>query len=168
MRGRRIVVSLVVAALAGCSRGEAAGRLAALPGSAASLDALGQGIVDGFVKGDTARVKGYTLSLAEYRDVVWPRLGIDPASGMNFDFSWRDNAFRGGRAYGRYRDRLKGRSLRALHTRCTGKTDRYRQMTILRDCHVVVRTETGASEEMKLFRSVVVIGGGHKIFRYDD
>jgi hypothetical protein len=163
-----IAPCLVAAALAGCTRGEAADRLAALPGSARSLDALGRGVVDGFVKGDTARLKGYTLSLAEYRDVVWPRLEIDPRSGTNFEFSWRDNYFRGGRAYNRYLQRLRGRTLQALHTRCQGKPDHYRQMTVLRDCRVTVRNSTGLNEEMKLFRSVVVIGGGHKIFRYDD
>lgn len=155
-------------AVAGCSRGEAAATLPPLPGSAASMDALGQGVVEGFVHADTARLRGYTLSLEEYRDVVWPRLDVDPATGVTFDWSWRDNQMRGGRAYRRYLERMRGIPLRAGTTRCTGEPRRFDGVTVVQGCRTVVRDSAGATEEMALFSSVVEIGGRYKIFRYDD
>lgn len=168
MRARATVAALALgAALAGC-RDSRAAELPPLPGSAPSLSVLGEGIVAGFVKGDTARLRGYHLSLEEYRDVVWPRLGIDPRLGPTFEFSWHDNQFRGERARRRYLERMKGLSLRARETRCDGPPDQYEGMEVLRDCKVVLVDDKGAEEEMQLFRSVVVMGGGYKVIRYDD
>ena len=168
MRARGMMAALALgAALAGCRDGRAAA-VRPLPGSAPSLAALGEGIVSGFVAGDTARLRGYRLSLAEYRDVLWPRLGVDPKMGPSFDFSWHDTQFRGERASRRYLERMKDLPLRAQETRCDGPPDQYEGMKVLRDCKVVLVDDKGTTEEMQLFRSVVVIAGGYKIIRYDD
>ena len=168
MRARDIgaLALLAVLATAGCREGQAV-ELPPLPGSAASLDSLGQGVVEGFIRGDTARLRGYVLSLDEYRD-VWPRLQIDTTAGFGFDWSWRDNRLRGERAFRRYLAGFHEMSLTAVETRCTGEPHRFEGVTVLPGCTITVRDSTGATEEMRLFKSVVVIGGGHKIFRYDD
>lgn len=159
---------LVLLTAAGCREGRAAPRLEPLAGSAPSIEALGRGVVEGFVHADSARLRGYTLSLEQYRDVVWPRLQIDTATGVTFGWSWRDNQLRGGRAFERYMDRMKGIPLSAVGTRCAGKPRRFDGVTVIQDCAVSVRDSTGAVAEMELFSSVVEIGGQYKIFRYDD
>ncbi len=168
MTRRGTVVLALLLAAAGCREGQAAARLDALPGSAPSIDALGRGVVEGFVHADTVRLRGYTLSLEEYRDVVWPRLGMDSISGMTFDWSWRDNQMRGGRAHRRYLQRMKGLPLRPVATQCTGEPQRFDGVTVIPDCTVTVRDSAGGTEQMQLFKSVVEIGGQYKIFRYDD
>jgi endonuclease YncB( thermonuclease family) len=163
------ILALVVLTVGGCREGEAASRPRPLAGSAPSIEALGQGVVEGFVTGDTARLMGYTLSLDEYRDVVWPRLGIDTVkTGVTFGWSWTDNQRRGNRAYRRYLERMKDLPLQAAETRCTGEPRRFPGVVVVQDCHVVVRDTAGRSERMELFSSVVEIGWRYKIFRYDD
>jgi len=172
VRGRESLVPALVAALvaaAGCGAADAKTEaLRAFPGSVPSLDSLGRGVVSGFVRNDSARVKGYTLSLEEYRDVVWPRLQVDTTTGWGFDWSWRDNQLRGERAYRRYMSWMKGVPLTAVETRCAEAPQRFEGVTLVAGCTVVVRDSTGATEEMRLFRSAVIVGGGYKIFRYDD
>jgi len=166
--GRMLVPPLLALVAASACRDGRAAAPAALPGSAPSLDALGKGVVEGFVRGDTARLKGYVLSREEYRDVVWPRLQIDTTTGVGFEWSWRDNQIRGGRAFGRYLNAMKEMPLTAVETRCADEPRRFEGMTVLPGCRVVIRDGSGKTGEMRLFKSVVVTGGGYKIFRYDD
>ncbi|MBB6072444.1 hypothetical protein [Longimicrobium terrae] len=166
--GRTLAAALVILASAACGGRDEPAPLPALPGSAPTVSDLGRGVVDGFVAGDTARLRGYTLSLEEYRDVVWPRLGIDTTSGVTFGWSWGDNQVRGRRAYRRYLDRMKGMALRADSTHCTGAPRRFDGVTVMQGCRVAVRDSTGAAGQLELFSSVVEVGGRYKIFRYDD
>jgi hypothetical protein len=172
MRGRILAAAGALAlATAGCREGR--GERAELPppplpGSAASVDSLGRGVVAGFVAGDTARLHGYTLSMEEYRDVVWPRLQMDTTTGVTFAWSYHDNQLRGRRAYQRYLERMKGVPLRVGETRCTGEPRRFRGMTVTGGCRVAVTDSAGTTERMRLFGSVVEVGGRYKIFRYDD
>jgi hypothetical protein len=131
---------------------------------------LGAEIVRSLVSGDSGRLERFRLDEAEYRDLVWAKLPeADRGIGMTYEFSRFDLQVRNLRALHRYLFRMKGLPLRAEDTSCKGKRLHYVGFDILQDCSVVVAdTAAGPKEKMQLFRSVVVMNGGYKIFRYED
>ena len=139
------------------------------PGSAASLDELGRGVIAAFRAGDGAALAAFRLTEAEHNDAVWPEL---PASkGDNpfpLDLAWRNIRLRNRRAIPRAREALRGAEpLEFDGVECEGETRRFETFVVHTDCFARYHSG-GRLYEHRLFKDVLERNGGFKIFRYYD
>jgi hypothetical protein len=168
-----VAAALIGLAISGCmdARADDAGdRVDAFPGSAVSLDRLGEDVLDALVLGDVSGLERFRLTESEHNDVVWPEL---PASApeVNFplDYAWANIENRNRRALGRIAGLLRGEDLRFGRVECRGATESFETFEVLTDCWVVFeRRGDREAYEMQIFKDVLVRGGGYKIFRYYD
>ena len=169
-----IAVGLASLAAAGCAdaraSAEASRRAPEFPGSAPSLDRLGEDVLAALVAGDVPRLEGVRLTEQEHNEVVWHEL---PASApeVNFpiDYAWANIQNRNRRALGRILDVYRDEALRFGRVECRGEIEAFETFDVLTDCWVVfARDGDQEAYEAQIFKDVLVRGGGHKIFRYYD
>jgi hypothetical protein len=140
------------------------------PGSAPTLDALGGAVLAALTVGDRAALEGFRLTETEHNEVVWPEL---PASApeLNYpvDYAWQNIENRNRRGVDRLLPLFGGREPGFRSVECRGPTETFDSFEVATDCWVVFGL---ASEprllEARLFKDVLVRGGGYKIFRYYD
>ena len=161
----------LVLSLAACGAdGQAASvsRAAApFPGSAPSIEVLGQRVLDALVSGDVETLEGFRLTEAEHNQEVWPEL---PASApeVNFpvDFAWSNIQTRDRAALLRILPRYAEREVTYEGTECRGETEAFETFELLTDCWVSFHTPDGVAFEARVFKDVLERAGGMKIFRY--
>jgi hypothetical protein len=148
----------------------ACSRIEAFPGSAASLDDLGRGVLEALAAGDSAALEDFRLSEAEHNDVVWPELPASaPEVSFPVDMAWLNIHMRNRSALVRISPFYEGRSPTYGTTECRGDTERFETFDVLTDCWVLFEIDGDAGRlEAQLFKDVLVRGGGYKIFRYYD
>jgi hypothetical protein len=140
------------------------------PGSAASLDALGQGVLAALTAGNRESLESFRLTEEEHNEVVWPEL---PASApeVNFpiDFAWQNIQVRNQSALGRISASYRGGTPVYRHTECRGETGVFETFEVMTDCWVLFqRADSLPLLEAQVFEEVLARGGGYKIFRYYD
>lgn len=141
----------------------------AFPGSAPSLEALGHGVLVGFVAADTAALASFRLSEAEHNEVVFPELPAGrPEVGYPVDLAWQNIELRNGRSLGRQLPWFQGRDVEHLETVCRGETEAFETFLVHTDCWVIFREATYGRLEVQLFKDALQRGGGWKLFRYYD
>jgi hypothetical protein len=145
------------------------GGVAAFPGSASSLDALGRRVLQALSAGDTASLQELRLSEREHNDVVWPELpASNPEANFPLDFAWRNVQLRNARDLARILTWYRSRELDLERVECRGKVQPFQSFDVMTDCHVVFRSREHGRLEAQIFKDVLVRGGGYKIFRYYD
>jgi hypothetical protein len=162
-----LVATTAVGAV-GCTDATAEGAALRLPGSAHGLDALGEQVLGALVRGDTAALRGFRLTEAEHKEVVWPELPASrPEVNYPVDAAWRNIELRDHRAVGRLLPMFEGRSVTFRRVECRGGTREFASFRVASDCWVVFDA-VGSDRrwEAQLFKDVLVRGGGHKVFRY--
>lgn len=142
---------------------------APFPGSAPSLEALGETVLRGLADGDTLALERVRLTEREHNEVVWPELpAAAPEVGFPVDFAWENIEMRNRRALGRILPGYRGREVTFRDVRCRGGTEEFRTFHVLTDCHVAFAVPGGGRLEARIFKDVLVRHGGYKIFRYDE
>ena len=142
------------------------------PGSAESLDELGQAVLSAFAAGDRAALERYRLTEAEHNGVVWPE---QPASqGDNpfpLDLAWRNIQLRNQRAVRRAAAALaavrREGDIAYERVDCEGGLRAFQTFSVHTGCYVRFSV-AGRRYKMQLFKDVLVRHGGYKIFRYYD
>jgi hypothetical protein len=158
-----VALWLVAQSCAGPDAGGAAGRLAGAP---TSLERLGQRVVAALAAGDAAGLERLRLSEYEHNGLVWPELpAAAPEANFPVDFAWENIERRNGVAVVNLLTRYAGRRLRETATECIGPRRRFASFEVLTDCYVSFEAE-GRLQTQQLFKDVVVMDGGYKIFRY--
>lgn len=141
----------------------------AFPGSARSMDDLGQAVVDALNRNDVEALASLRLSMEEHNGVVWPELPA--AQGENpfpIDLAWQNIELRNQRAVGRLGHDLKPLMPMAFEgVECRGETQVFETFQVHTDCYTRF-TQGGSTWEIQLFKDVLERSGGHKIFRYYD
>jgi hypothetical protein len=138
-----------------------------LPGSASSLDDLGQKVVSGFVSRDDSALAALRLTMLEYTESIWPELPASEASlNVPLEYVWNDIEARNRRALNRMGVWLAGRSIEALGVECRGEVLELSTFRIHTDCWVAVRSPRRVLADVQLFKDVVERSGGYKVFRY--
>lgn len=163
---RTILLGCAVALASGC------GGQPPFPGSAASLDDLGRGVMDAFERQDGEALERYRLSEAEHNEEIWPEFPAAQAEHpFPVDLAWRNIQLRNQRAVRRAASTLA--SLRGAgpvefrRVECEGDVDSYATFSVLTDCYVRFSVAE-RRYEMQLFKDVLVRRGGYKIVRYYD
>lgn len=184
-RRRRGVVAWVVAAVAGATTlaaalgpgalgsadGEGARAARAdlrLPGSAATLEGLGRSVLAALVRGDTAALASLRLTREEHDGIVWPELPASRAEvGFPADFAWTNIELRNRRSLARLLPVFRGLEPAFLGVQCRGGTRTFETFRVRTDCWTLFTLPGREGPlEARLFKDVLVRGGGHKIFRY--
>lgn len=137
------------------------------PGSAPSLEALGETVLAALAAGDTAALQAVRLTEAEHNGVVWPEL---PASSPDVNFpvdqAWENIVLRNRRDMNRILPWYRGRDPELRTVECRGETQEFASFFVLTDCYIVFDAGAEGVLEAQVFKDVVVRNGGHKIFRY--
>ncbi|MEZ4415577.1 MAG: hypothetical protein R3E10_07460 [Gemmatimonadota bacterium] len=153
----------------GCGREEqSTPNVEPFPGSASSLRALGELVLDGFARGDTVTLARLRLTAEAHRDVVWPEITTAQGSGLPQDLAWSDLERRNARAVARNLAWFASRSVAFEDVHCEGVSREFPTFRVLTDCWIRFRIEGGGLGEAALFEEVVARGKGYKVFRYSD
>lgn len=133
----------------------------------ASVEDLTRAVLEGLRARDLPRLRELALSEAEFRVHVWPELPTSrPERNVPFDYAWGQLAQRSSDALTQTVARYGGRSLALVRVSFTGETTRYATFSVRRDSEVVAADETGREWILRLFGSVLVKDGRHKLFSY--
>jgi hypothetical protein len=138
----------------------------ALPGSAASLDALGEQALRALVSGDTAVLDSLRLSESEHNGIVYPELPA--AASFPVEMAWENIERRNRRDLGRQLEWFAGREVAVEATSCPGEVLRYEGFEAWTDCRIDFRDSERGLLRVRLFDDVIVRGGGYKLVRYYD
>lgn len=141
-----------------------------LEGSAATLDILGEAVVESVVRGDTAALAGFRLTEEQHNRVVWPELPVSaPEVGFPVDFAWQNIETRNRSALLRTLPAYRDRDLDFRRVECRGEAERFETFEVLTDCWLVFADEgRSGTWEVQAFKDILLRGGGYKIFRYYD
>ncbi len=140
-----------------------------LPGSAPSLERLGQTVWSALVTEDTTALTALRLTEHEHNDRVWPQLPASrPEVNFPVDLAWENIQLRNRRAITRLLASFRGSRAELRTTECRGETEEYRTFHVLQDCYLVLQHPDGGRFHLQAFRYVHVMNGGYKIFRYYD
>jgi hypothetical protein len=181
-----------LAALPGCSQGDAAARPetaapstaesvlpAAIPelsleelaveGAATSLDELLRTVERALADRDTTRLLDLMVSADEYRTIIYPALpAAHPPIGASFESIWvthYPDAWRGlKRVLGRY----GGRDVRILAVRFEAADQDHRNFILHETSVVDIEVDGRREHGQRLFGSVVDVNGRWKILSYPD
>ncbi len=139
------------------------------PGSAASLDELGQGALAAFEQGDRESIERFRLTETEHNTVVWPELpAAQGPSPFPIDLAWQNIQLRNGRAIPRAAEVLDlARPLDFESVTCDGDVQSFETFRVHTDCYVVFRAHQ-RRYRLQLFKDALERNGGFKIFRYYD
>ncbi|MEK9508895.1 hypothetical protein WI460_11930 [Gemmatimonadota bacterium Y43] len=168
----RTVFALACLVAWGCTGDEpvAAPGPDAFPGSAASLDDLGEQAIAAFAAGDTARLVALRLSEVEHNEVVFPELPAGrPEVGYPVDLAWENIVLRNDRDVLRqFRWFGERESVHHLATECTGETQSFETFVVHTGCAVRFEDADEGVLEVVLFEDVLERDGGFKVFRFYD
>lgn len=142
------------------------------PGSAASLDDLGRGVMDAFEHEDHQALERFRLTEAEHNEQVWPEFpAAKGAHPFPAGLAWRNIQLRNRRAVRRASSALaaarRAGPAEYQSVECRGETEAFATFAVHTDCYVRFGV-AGRRYEMQLFKDVLVRRGGYKIFRYYD
>lgn len=145
------------------------GEWTSFEGSAPSMRALGEQVLEALVAGDTASLEGVRLTEAEHNEEVWPEL---PASApeINFpvDYAWQNIDNRNRRGLNRLLPIFAGQDVTFHDVECRGQTEGFESFVVETDCWLLFAREDEQIWEVQAFKDVLVRAGGRKIFRYYD
>lgn len=159
---------LLAAGTSGCTDHEAEGAALRFPGSAPSVELLGEHVLRALERGDTAMLRTFRLTEAEHNEVVWPELPASrPEVNYPAEMAWANIELRDRSALARLRPGFEGRSATLRAVECRGSSQEFATFRVRTDCWIVFEIE-GADGvwEAQLFKDVLERGGGYKIFRY--
>lgn len=160
--GRMMMPGVLAAVLCAC-----AGEAPALRGGAASVDALGRGVVAALAAGDTAALAAARTTAEEHNMVLWPHFPAGRDGAMPVEAAWENIQLRNAAAQYEWLGSFRGRRVEYQSAACTGAVEEYGPFQILRGCSVRVRdVETNRVFELRPFDRVVRLDGAHKIIRY--
>jgi hypothetical protein len=139
------------------------------PGSATSLDDLGESAIEALVRGDTASLGALRLTEWEHNEMVWPELPASrPEVNFPVDLAWENIQLRNDRDLRRALPWFEGRDLRYRDVECRGEEQEFASFVVLTDCYIVFDAQVEGRLEAQLFKDVLVRNGGYKVFRYYD
>lgn len=169
LRTHGVILGVLALLSGGCggSEGPAFAGEPPFPGSARSVEALGETVLAALVAGDTLALEDVRLTEREHNEVVWPEL---PASRqeVNFpvDLAWENITLRNRRDLFRILPWYAGRSPDLEAVECRGERQEFASFFVLTDCYIVFDAGAEGVLEAQVFKDVLVRNGGHKIFRY--
>jgi hypothetical protein len=98
---------------------------------------------------------------------VWPELpAARPERNLPFSYVWGDLRQKSDESLRRTLASQRGRRYALVSVRAAGETTRYPSYTVSRETVLMVRDESGAATELRLFGSIIQKDGGWKVFSY--
>ena len=132
-----------------------------------SAEALATAVLSAVERGDITALRGLALSEEEFREHVWPELpAARPERNLPFSYVWGDLRQKSDESLVRTLASHGGRRYALVSVRAAGETTRYPSYTVSRETVLMVRDETGASAELRLFGSTIQKDGAWKVFSY--
>lgn len=136
-------------------------------GGAASLQALGAGVVSAMAAGDTAALARFRVTEQEHNELLFPSF---PAAQEDPPFpaalAWENIQTRNAAALYGWLPAFRAQRPVFAGVACAGPPERYPTFTIHQDCAVTLRRPDGTTGTAALFRSAVEMGGRFKVIRY--
>jgi hypothetical protein len=132
-----------------------------------SPEALATAVLGAVERRDTAALNGLALSEEEFRDHVWPELpAARPERNLPFSYVWGDLRQKSDESLMRTLASHGGRRYALVSVRASGETTKYPSYAVSRETVLMVRDETGAPAELRLFGSTIQKDGAWKVFSY--
>jgi hypothetical protein len=132
-----------------------------------SAEALATALLGRLAARDSQAVAAMALTEAEFRDHVWPELPASlPERNVPFEYAWGQMKQRSDASLAGILGRYGGRTLTLRAVAFTGETTTYRTFVVRRDSEIVAADETGREWILRLFGSMLVKDGRHKVFSF--
>lgn len=117
--------------------------------------------------GDTGRLSRLTLSEAEFRETVYPRLPASrPERNTSAEFLWEMLHQRSRSALAYTLERFRGRRFKVVAVDFVGDTTDYGPFQVHRDTVLTVRAPDGKRGTLRIFGSMLEQEGRYKIFSF--
>jgi hypothetical protein len=136
-------------------------------GLSATKEAAAQAVVDGFAARDVDRLTSLAVTEVEFRKNIWPSLpASNPEVNMPVDYLWADTSMKSRGRLAQTLDEHGGRPMTVESVRFGGRPTEYDGFTIYPDTYLTVRDRAGATQEVRLFGSMMETTAGWKVFSY--
>jgi hypothetical protein len=133
-----------------------------------SADGLVRDVLEAFAVRDDKRLRALALTEEEFRQRVWPSLPASrPERNLPFSYVWGDLQQK---SDSRLRTILAvhgGRPYQLAAITFSGGTTEYPGFRVHRDAVLTVRDTAGAEHDVRLFGSVLEMGGIWKVFSFN-
>lgn len=162
---RALSLLLLVAAaglLAGCRR-----PLPPLTHTFDSPDTMAREVLARLGRGDRAGLAALALTHDEFEAYVWPHLPASrPERNTSLAFVWGRLKQQSDLALDALVASHGGRPYTLQHVEFDGETSTYGDVAVRRESVLVVRTPEGRIERIRVFGSMLVYAGRHKVFSF--
>jgi hypothetical protein len=138
-----------------------------LSGGYSSVEELAGSVIGAVERRDTAALQAAALNEQEFREHVWPELpAARPERNLPFSYVWGDLRQKSDAGLALTLARHGARRYTLVSLQNDGETTRYPSYEVRRETVLVVRDETGAVTDLRLFGSVIQKDGVWKVFSY--
>jgi hypothetical protein len=159
---RRLYAAAALALATGCG-----GSTPLLSNTYPAPEALAAAVVEAVERRDAGALRALALNEEEFREHVWPELpAARPERNLPFSYVWGDLRQKSEAGLALTLARHGGRKYSVVSVRSGGETTRYPSYVVQRDTILLVRDESAAVVEVRLFGSMIQKDGGWKVFSY--
>lgn len=137
-----------------------------LANAAGSPDAVAKHFLNALAGGDEAAMRSLRLTKQEFCDYVWPELPASKVPNLDCDFAWRQATLNSEAGLYESLPVHKGKKYQLVSVRFEKGTETYQTYKVHRDARLRIRDEEGVEREIKLFGSMLELGGKFKLFSF--
>lgn len=132
----------------------------------ASPEELSRAFLRALAGRDLAAIQSLRLTKEEFCRYVFPELPSSKVPNLTCDFAWDQATLRSLGGLDKMYTRHQGRKYQLVSVRFEKGTERYTSYRVYKETHLIVRDETGAQAEIRLFGSMLEIDGKYKLFSF--
>jgi len=130
-----------------------------------SPEALARRFLDDLARSDVDAMKHLRISKEEFCTYVFPELPASKTPNVECDWVWNQATLKSMSGMARTLERHRGMRYELVAVRFA-TTEDYASYRVLKNPVVTVRDETGATEEIRLFGSLLELDGQYKLFSF--
>jgi hypothetical protein len=132
-----------------------------------SSASLARAVLSALAARDQAALLSLAITEQEFREHVWPELPASrPERNLPHSFVWGDLKQKSDIALTRTLDEHGGRQYTLVRVDYAAETTRYETFSVHRETVLVVRDESDAEQEIRVYGSTLEKAGSFKVFSY--
>jgi len=131
-----------------------------------SAAALARRVIGSLAREDEDDLKSLRITKQEFCQIVWPELPSSKLPNVSCDFAWEQATLKSLGGLSKMLPIHRGKRYEMVSVRFARGTDSYKSYKVHKEAHVVVKDEKGVEQEVRLFGSVLEMGGRFKLFSF--
>jgi hypothetical protein len=137
-----------------------------LANASTSAEDLARRFLDALGRDDLEAIKALRLEKSEFCSYVWPELPASKLPNVTCDFAWSQATLNSMAGMNSMLKKHKRHRYELVSLRFAAPEERHESFVVLKDPLVTVRDETGETNELCLFGSMLQMDGQYKLFSF--